>query len=156
MGRLTETDQIQIRDDTTSRACLRTLCYTGITTAVTTRIISDIQPPKTIACHTAHSNIHRQTNNHACEPEVNITSNHHAKEVNITSKSRKLSACKQKHSSVVGRLTETDQIQIRDDTTIRMELTALLKSLICKPQNHNRLLPPGSSVIQTELEPLRN
>ena len=46
VGRLTETDQIQIRDDTTSRACLRTPCYTGITTAVTTRIISDFQPTK--------------------------------------------------------------------------------------------------------------
>ena len=46
VGRLTETDQIQIRDDTTSRACLRTSCYTGITTAVTTRIISDFQPTK--------------------------------------------------------------------------------------------------------------
>ena len=46
VGRLTETDQIQIRDDTTSRACLRTYCYTGITTAVTTRIMRDIQPRK--------------------------------------------------------------------------------------------------------------
>ena len=46
VGRLTETDQIQIRDDTTSRACLRTYCYTGITTIDTTRIISDFQPTK--------------------------------------------------------------------------------------------------------------
>ena len=46
VGRLTETDQIQIRDDTTSRACLRTYCQIGITTAVTTRIISDFQPTK--------------------------------------------------------------------------------------------------------------
>ena len=36
VGRLTETDQIQIRDDTTSRACLRTVCYIGITTADST------------------------------------------------------------------------------------------------------------------------
>ena len=52
---------------------------------------SESQPPlppgssvmsnqQNIACQTAHSNIHWQTNNHACEPEVNITSNHHAKE----------------------------------------------------------------------------
>ena len=46
VGRLTETDQIQIRDDTTSRACLRTVCYIGITTAVTTRIMRDIQTRK--------------------------------------------------------------------------------------------------------------
>ena len=54
-------------------------------------VIPESQPPlppgssvisnqQNIACHTAHSNIHCQTNNHACEPEVNITSNHHAKE----------------------------------------------------------------------------
>ena len=43
---LTETDQILIRDDTTSRACLPTFCYTGITTTVTIRIISDFQPTK--------------------------------------------------------------------------------------------------------------
>ena len=46
VGRLTETDQIQIRDDTTNRACLRTFCYIGITTTVTTRIISDFKPTK--------------------------------------------------------------------------------------------------------------
>ena len=37
------------------------------------------------ACHTAHSNIHCQTNNHACEPQVNMTSNHHAKEAFVAS-----------------------------------------------------------------------
>ena len=47
VGRLTETDQIQIRDDTTSRACLRTSCYTGITTTVTTRIITWFPTNKT-------------------------------------------------------------------------------------------------------------
>ena len=135
--RLTETDQIQIRDDTTSRACLRTPCYTGITTSRYHQDHQRFPTNKTIACHTAHSNIHWQTNNHACEPEVNITSNHHAKRSFFC----KLCACKQKHSSVVGRLTETDQIQIRDDTTSR----ACLRTSVT-PESQPPL-PPGSSEI---------
>ena len=74
-----------------------------------------ISTHQNIACHTAHSNIHCQTNNHACANQKSIS-----RQI-LTQKKLfcKLCACKQNHSSVVGRLTETDQIQIRDDTTSR-------------------------------------
>ena len=124
VGRLTETDQIQIRDDTTSRACLRTITVTpGITSATplppgsseifqTTKYRSRL--PAIIAIQHIQISIVKQTTMHVNQKSI-------SRQI-ITQKKLffcKLCACKQKHSSVVGRLTETDQIQIRDDTTSR-------------------------------------
>ena len=73
------------------------------------------------------------------QPCMSTRSQYHVKSSRKRSFFCKLCACKQKHSSVVGRLTETDQIQIRDDTTPM--------STVCLLLPESQPLPPGSSEI---------
>ena len=132
-----ETDQHTDQRRTTSRACLRTT-------------LPESQPPlptlnrfahhQGIACHTAHSNIHCQTNNHACEPEVNITSNHHAKEAFFAS-------CAHASKNTAQSWDASPKL-----TKYRSETTPQAVHVYVHPVTPESQppLPPGSSVISNQ------
>ena len=101
---------------------------------------SVISNQQNIACHTAHSNIHCQTNNHACEPEVNITSNHHAKEAFFAS-------CAHASKNTAQSWDASPKL-----TKYRSETTPQAVHVYVHPVTPESQppLPPGSSVISNQ------
>ena len=99
-----------------------------------------ISNQQNIACHTAHSNIHCQTNNHACEPEVNITSNHHAKEAFFAS-------CAHASKNTAQSWDASPKLTKYRSETTPQAVHVYVQSVTPESQPP---LPPGSSVISNQ------